>query len=254
MRKTVHARVAVLLVTASVVASGCAVNPMFGRLTDDQKAATYNAELGTNYLAAGELEPAQIKVLRALQQDPSNALANNTHAKLLVELDKPAAAEKAFQKSIRLDPKRAEYRNHYGIFLCGQGRTEQAIDQFLQAADNKFYRTPEFALDNAGVCAMQAGRHDLADQHFRDAIRQSAVFAPAILHMAELKLKTGDATLADAYYSRFVTLARQTPQSLYVGINIRRELGDSASADRFAEQLIKAYPRSSQARTVLASQ
>jgi len=114
------------------------------------------------------------------------------------------------------------YWYHYGIFLCGQGRTEQAIDQFLQAADNKFYRTPEFALDNAGVCAMQAGRHDLADQHFRDAIRQSAVFAPAILHMAEL--------------------------------NIRRELGDSASADRFAEQLIKAYPRSSQARTVLASQ
>lgn len=252
MRKTVHARLFAVLVTAAV--SGCATNPMFGRLTDDQKAATYNAELATNYLAAGELEPAQTKVLRALQQDPANALANNTYAKLLVQLDQPAEAGKAFSKSIRLDPQRAEYRNNFGIFLCDQGKTEQAIDQFLQAADNKFYRTPEFALDNAGVCAMEAGQFIVAEQHFRNAIRQRASFAPAILHMAELKLKTGDARLADAYYSRFLTLARQTPQSLYVGIGIRRELGDGQAADKFAEQLVKAYPRSSQARTVLASQ
>jgi len=240
------------MMTALVAVSGCATNPMFGRLTDDQKAATFNAELATNYLAAGELEPAQTKVRRALQQDPSNALANNTHAKLLVQLEKPEAAEKAFIKSIKLDPKRAEYRNNFGIFLCGRGETERAINQFLKAADNKFYQTPEFALDNAGVCAMESGRLDVADKHFRSAIRQSAEFAPAILHMAELKLKTGDATLADAYYSRFLTLARQTPQSLFVGVNIRRELGDNPTTDRFAEQLVKAYPRSSQARTLLS--
>ncbi len=252
MRKTVPARLAAIVVTATVLISGCATNPMFGRLTDDQKAASYNAELATNYLAAGELEPAQIKLQRALHQDPNNALANNTHAKLLVQLEQPDAAEKAFIKSIKLDPKRAEYRNNFGIFLCERGKTEEAIQQFLKAADNKFYRTPEYALDNAGVCAMEAGRHEMADKHFRNAIRQSAVFAPAMLHMAELKLKTGDATLADAYYSRFLTLARQSPQSLFVGINIRRQLGDNTAADRFAEQLVKAYPRSSQARTLAA--
>ena len=254
MRKSVHVRLAALVVAGSAVISGCAANPVFGHLSDKQKAATYNAELATNYLAAGELEPAQTKVLRALQQDPANALANNTHAKLLVRLEQYDAAEKSFRKSIKLDPKRAEYRNNYGIFLCERGKTEQAIGQFVKASENKFYQTPEFALDNAGVCAMEAGRYALADKHFRSAIRQSAVFAPAILHMAELKLKTGDATLADAYYSRFLTLARQTPQSLYVGVNIRRELGDAPSADRFAEQLVKAYPRSSQARTILATQ
>lgn len=254
MRMTVTVRCAAALVATALAASGCAGNPMFGRLTDDQKAATYNAELATNYLAAGELEGAQTKVLRALQQDPSNALANNTHAKLLVALEKPAAAERAFVKSIKLDPNRAEYRNNFGIFLCERGSTEQAIDQFLKAADNKFYRTPEFALDNAGVCAMEAAQHAAADKYFRNAIRQSAVFAPAILHMAELKLKTGDALLADAYYSRFLTLARQTPQSLYVGINIRRQLGDQPAAKRFAQQLVEAYPRSSQARTFLATQ
>ncbi len=252
-RRVRQSRLVPTLVLAAFL-SGCAATPMFGRLTDDQKAATYNAELATNYLATGELEQAQTKVLRALQQDPNNALANNTYAKLLVRLEKPAEAERAFAKSIRLDPKRAEYRNNFGIFLCEQGKTERAIEQFVLAADNKFYRTPEFALDNAGVCALEAGELAVADEHFRNAIRQSAVFAPALLHMAELKLKTGDATLADAYYSRFLTLARQTPQSLYVGINIRRELGDTPAAERFAEQLVKAYPRSSQARSYLSSE
>ena len=67
MRKSVHVRLAALVVAGSAVISGCAANPVFGHLSDKQKAATYNAELATNYLAAGELEPAQTKVLRALQ-------------------------------------------------------------------------------------------------------------------------------------------------------------------------------------------
>ncbi|OED42293.1 type IV pilus biogenesis/stability protein PilW [Chromatiales bacterium (ex Bugula neritina AB1)] len=250
MKKTV-----LLALTAlCTVASGCAMNPIYGRLTDDQKAASYNAELGTNYLATGDLEHAQLKLHRALSQDPDNALANNTFGKLLAELDKPAAAERSFLKSIKLDVNRAEYRNNYGIFLCDHERSDEAIEQFLKASENKFYKTPEFALDNAGVCAMDSNKLEEANLHLRAAIRQNPVFAPALLHMAELKLKTGDALLADAYYSRFLTLARQTPQSLYVGINIRRKLGDHSAVDQFAEQLVSAYPRSSQARTYLASQ
>ncbi len=250
MRKTVLT----VLITACTAVTGCAMNPMYGRLTDDEKAASYNAELATNYLATGALEQAQIKLRRALSQDPDNALANNTFGKLQAALDKPEEAERAFLKSIRLDVNRAEYRNNYGIFLCDNARADDAIEQFLAASENKFYQTPEFALDNAGVCAMDAGNLAAADTHLRAAIKQNAVFSPALLHMAELKLKTGDASLADAYYSRFLTLARQTPQSLFVGINIRRELGDQSAVDQFAEQLVTAYPRSSQARNYLASQ
>ena len=242
-----------LLVSVTAI-SGCAMNPTLGRLSDGQKAATYNAELGTNYLATGNLEQAQTKLQRALVQDANNALANNSNGKLLAALDDPAGAEKHFLKSIKLDEKRAEYRNNYGIFLCGQDRTEEAMVQFITASENKFYQTPEFALDNAGVCAMDAAQYQLADTHLRASIRKNPGFPPSMLHMAELKLKTGDALLADAYYSRYLGMARQTPQSLLVGIDIRRALGDSIAVDQFAKKLVSAYPRSSQARTFLASQ
>ncbi len=241
-----------VLAMAGVV-SGCTTKTAFGHLTSDDKASTFNAELGTNYLAAGELENAETKLQRALQQDPGNALANNTYGSLRAQLDDPTGAERAFIKSIRLDPKRAEYRNNYAIFLCDQGRTEEAIEQFVAASENKFYRTPEFALDNAGVCAMDAQRLALAETHLRSAIRINPNFGPSLLHMAELKLKTGDAAVADAYYARHSVLARPTPGSLAVGIDVKRAIGDNAAAEELARALVTNYPRSNQAKTFMAS-
>lgn len=241
------------VVVAVSVASGCTTRTAFGHLSSDEKASDFNAELGTNYLAAGELENAENKLQRSLAQDPANALANNSYGKLLAKLDDPKGAERAFKKSIRLDPKRAEYRNNYAIFLCDNGRTAEAVDQFVAASENKFYLTPEYALDNAGVCAMDGEQYALADKHMRSAIRVNPRFAPSILHMAELKLKTGDASLADAYYSRFLTIARQTPHSLAVGIDIKRASGDAAMANDFARTLVANFPRSAQARAFVAS-
>jgi len=235
------------------VASGCATKSTFDHLTSDDKASTFNAELGTNYLAAGELESAETKLQRALEQNPNNALANNAYAMLRAELDDPEGADNAFQKSIRLDAKRAEYRNNYAIFLCDRGRTEEAVDQFVTASENKFYNTPEYALDNAGVCAMDADQLALAETHLRSAIRLNPNFAPSMLHMAELKLKTGDADVADAYYSRHLSLTRHSPQSLAVGIKVKQAVGEQATADEFAQQLVTRYPRSKEAKGFLAA-
>ena len=104
------------------------------------------------------------------------------------------------------------------------------------------------------MCALEANQLEVAEAHLRGAIRLNADFAPAMLHMAELKLKSGDAVLAEAYYSRYLSLSRQTPSSLVVGYNIRRELGDQEAAEKFAQQLMTAYPQSAQAKTFLASQ
>jgi len=250
MKNIIKATALVVMVST---AAGCAAPTAFGHLSSDKKASAFNAELGTSYLAAGELESAEVKIERALQQDPLNALANNTHGKLRAALDDPKAADRAFTRSIRLDPKRAEYRNNYGIFLCDQGRTQEAISQFVQASENKFYRTPEFALDNAGVCALEANQVAEADNFLRSAIRLNPSFAPAMLHMAELKLKSGDAALADAYYSRYLSLGRHTPHSLAAGIQIKRAVGEGSAADNYAQQLVTNFPTSNQARTFLAS-
>jgi len=236
------------------VVSGCATTQsIVPNRSSDEKAAAFNAELANNYLATGELEQAEVKLKRALRQDPRNALANNTYGKLRAELDDPAEADKYFRKSIQLDSKRAEYRNNYAIFLCDHGKTNAAIEQFVLASENKFYRNPERALDNAGVCALEANNLPLADNYLRQAIKINPEFSPSMLHMAELKLKSGDADVADAYYSRFLSLSRHSPRSLAVGIDIMQALGDQGQAHELARELVTRYPRSKQARVYLAS-
>ena len=71
LKKTLMAG-AVLAMTG--VVSGCATKSTFDHLTSDDKASTFNAELGTNYLAAGELESAETKLQRALEQNPNLSL------------------------------------------------------------------------------------------------------------------------------------------------------------------------------------
>ena len=72
LKKTLKA--GALLAMIGIV-SGCSTKSTFDHLTSDDKASTFNAELGTNYLAAGELESAETKLQRALEQNPNNALA-----------------------------------------------------------------------------------------------------------------------------------------------------------------------------------
>ena len=100
---------------------------------------------------------------------------------------------------------------------------------------------------------MDADQLALAETHLRSAIRLNPKFAPTMLHMAELKLKSGDAAVADAYYARYITLARHTPSSLAVGINVKQAIGDHATANDLARSLVSNFPRSSQAKTYLAS-
>ena len=47
-----------------------------------QDAAQYNAQLGAQYLQRGDLDQAQEKLLKALEQDDKNALAHITYANL----------------------------------------------------------------------------------------------------------------------------------------------------------------------------
>ena len=219
-----------------------------------KKAAEVNAELGTRYLMRGELETAKEKLEKALEQNPRSAMANNAYARLQVRLRQPASAAEHFERAIELDPDIADYRNTYGIFLCGRGRLDDALEQFAAAANNPLYRTPEYAWDNAGLCALDAGAPARAEEHIRSALQVNPRFAPALLHMARAQLDQSQVQLADAYLTRYHKFQRPRPQSLWLGVQIARRLGDSARAANYGEQLLERYPQSSQATLYQQSQ
>lgn len=217
-----------------------------------QDAAQYNAQLGAQYLQRGELDQAREKLLKALEQNDDNALAHVTYAKLQARVAKPASAQVHFKRALQLEPEKAEHRNSYGIYLCQQEKYEEAKKQFREAAENPYYRTPEFALDNAGICMLDAERLDEAEGYLREALRVNPQFANAYLHMADLMHRRERLSVADAYYQRFVTYGRESAQSLSMGLKINRDAGNLKTAESLAGRLLNQFPASREAGEYLS--
>jgi len=240
-----------LLLTLVVLLHGCTGK---GELTPEkrQDAAQYNAQLGAQYLQRGELDQAREKLLKALDQDDNNSLAHATYANLQFRIGEPDTADEHFKRALRLDPDEAEYRNSYGIYLCGVGKYDGASKQFRAAADNPYYRTPEFALDNAGLCMLDADRLSDAESFLREALRVNPKFANAYLHMADLMHRKQRLTVADAYFQRYNAYGSESAESLLLGLQIKRDAGDLEAAESYASQLLNQFPASEQAGEYLS--
>ena len=244
-------RIVPALVLALAALSGCVSTGGAPRERPGE-AAMFNAELGAKYLARGDIAQARAKLEKALEQDDDNALAHRVYAELQDRVGETDSAREHFRTAIRLEPEDAEHRNSYGIFLCRMQEHEAAESEFVVAADNPYYRTPEFALDNAGLCMLEAGRESAAEDYLRRALRTNPRFANAYLHMAELMHRQERLTVADAYFQRYLAYARHTSESLLLGVSIKRDAGDAAAAERFAERLLDEFPASREAGEYLA--
>jgi len=236
---------------AVIVLTGCAGGESLSR-KDARDAAQNNAQLGANYLQRGNLNEARSKLEKALKQDDDNALAHVTYAQLQQRINSNKIAAKHFKIAIELEPEQAELRNSYGIFLCQTKAYGKAEKQFQNAAKNPFYPTPEYALDNAGLCMLDANKLNDAETYLRRALRANPQFANAYLHMADLLHRRERLQYADAYLQRFQTYAEDTAESLYLAMKIKRDSGDTPGARSYANRLLNDFPTSQEASDYLA--
>lgn len=210
-------------------------------------AAQSNTQLGVEYIKQKNYELAKDRLQKALEEEPNYALAHQVIAILYDRIGDSAQAEKHYRIALRLAPDDAESHNNYGQFLCSHERYEEADREYLIAAKNPYYKTPQVALLNAGMCMM--ARHDApaAEKYFRLALDKAPDFAAALYKMAELKFNEKNYLMARAWLERFQEVAEQTPQSLWLGVRTESALGDSKGSDNYALQLRGKFPQSDEA-------
>jgi len=229
-RTTVVGRKALFAACLLGLLSGCATtNTLNDATSSPTNAAQFNAELGASYLQRGDLDQARLKLEKALEQDRRNALAHVSFARLQQEINEYDRAQTHFKRALVLQPDEASHSNHYGVFLCETGDIDEAVTQFTNAASNPFYQTPEFALDNAGLCLLDAERLSQAE------------------HMADLTFRQQRLDIADAYLGRYERYASSSAASLLLGMNIKRATGDQDAAKGYANRLLNDFPKSRQA-------
>lgn len=146
--------------------------------------ARIHTELGAGYFSRGQYAIAlqELNIARAadLGYAPAYSVLGLVHA----ELREDRQAEESFRRAIDLSPNYSEAHNNYGLFLCQRGRAAN-LARFEAALSNPLYATPETALANAGVCAMEKGDMAAAEVYFIRALKRAPRQPTALLGMAD---------------------------------------------------------------------
>jgi type IV pilus assembly protein PilF len=236
-------RVFVLLGMAAVLAA-CSSSPAReeepSRANDplsELSAAQVYIEKGVHYMDEGLYDVALKDLTRAVELDSDNSEAYNALGVLYQRLDDASHADASFKKALSLKSDNFGARNNYGRFLCSQGRTAEAFDQFQKVIGTKLYNQPWIPLTNAGVCANSAGKRTDAEAYLRQALEVEPNFPPALLEMAKLSRETGQYMSARAFLQRYFAAAGPSPESLQLGIEIESTLGNTQAAGEYAQTL-----------------
>jgi type IV pilus assembly protein PilF len=214
-----------------------------GGKTDLKEAARLNTQLGIDYMRRGQYELALEKLKRALEQDSDLAAAHSTIALLYVRRGEADLAEEHYREALDLNKNDPGTLNNFGIFLCGQGEIEDAEEAFLKAAQNKDNPTAADAWANAGVCVRRDPKKlEKAETYLREALRLNPRHANALAQMAQVSHDRQDFLRARAFLQRYEAIAKPTAQTLWIGAQTERKLGDLQSARAYERRLRTDFP------------
>ncbi|HEY9198318.1 MAG TPA: type IV pilus biogenesis/stability protein PilW [Gammaproteobacteria bacterium] len=220
---------------------------------EKSNSAEANMELGVLYMREGKKAVALELLQKAIDQDPDLAEAHNAIAVLYENLGETDKADDHFRRAISLDSKNAQAHNNYGSFLCRNQRWDDAQEHFLAAATNPLYETPEVAYTNAGICANTAKETAKAEEYWRKALELNPRFPVALLYMARLSVNQKNYMQSRAYLQRLHELTKPNAESLWLGVQTERALGDRNAEASYSMLLKNNFPDSPQAKQLLGN-
>lgn len=210
--------------------------------------AEVNVELGLLYMREGQKSIALEKFQKAIEQNPNLPAAHNAIAVLYENLGETDKADSHYRRALSLDPKDSQAHNNYGSFLCKEKRWDDAEEHYLKAAANPLYETPELSYTNAGTCAFTAKDVAKAEKYWRKALELNPRFPPALMQMARLEVAQQNYLSARAYLQRLHELVRPNAETLWLGIQTERVLGDKNAEASYTLRLKNGFPDSPQAK------
>ena len=247
---------ALVILVAALGISAC-VTTVSGRQTPEanpEAAAQSNMQLGVGYLRQGNLQAAQEKLERAVEQNPDLVEAHMALGLVYERLDDPVEAEASYKRGVQVAGDDPDAMNAYAAFLCRvDGRRDDALKYFDRATDiplSKKFVNRAVIYTNAGVCVKPVDV-TRAEAYLRLALRTDPRYREALLQMADVAHQQKNDLQARAFLERYMAVGRATPEILWLGVQIEESNGDLAAAADYAERLKKDFPASRETRLLL---
>lgn len=241
-----------LMVMLWIGLTGCASSPTPG--VDKTRAAEANAELGLRYMLQGDHQVAMEKLQRALSFDERHAPSHHYIAELYRRLGRTSDAERHFALAVRYsETVDSTLHNNYGVFLCSQDQYEAGEAQLLKVLENPVYPQMAQVYENLGLCMEGKGDLQQAMAYLRQALAMNPRLPQSLLMMARLNFAMDNHLSVRAYLQRFRDVSPPTAESLWLGVQVERLLGDKDAVASYGLLLQQQFPDARETQLYLQS-
>lgn len=210
--------------------------------SDSAHSLDLQLRLARGYIERGEYAVAQEKLQKAQSINNRSPDVHTLLGFLNEKLRREDKAESHYRKALSLKSDDGGANNNLGWFLCRHKRYAEADAYFERAISDPFYKTPEMAAGNAGLCALKGNMSAKAETYLRQALSLNANQPSGLIGMAELMLQQRNYLKARAFLQRYESLGLRTPQALLLGAKIEEGNQNRQAADEYRSQLQMLYP------------
>lgn len=242
----------VSLASLLVLLSACSLFGSSG--SSNVEAADTQLQLGIRYMGMNKLAIAKEHLERSVDLNSKNVEARNALAYLYEKLNDFEAAEDSYEKALGLNSEDFSVLNNYGRFLCERGEYQEGMELLEQAVANPLNNRQWLAATNAGRCALMQDNSGIAEAYLRQALQVQPSYAPALLAMQKLSYQKGDYWAAKGFYERYVSVSRQTAESLWYAYQTERALGNQNAAEQYKKQLLESFPLAEETKRIYSAQ
>ena len=185
---------------AMLMLTGCQMN---GREDfDPETAALARMRLGLGYLAKANESEDNVKAAHynlklAAQYSPNNPQIMLAMAMFDQHVGEYNEAEMIYKRITLMQPGNGLYRVHYGSFLCGRDRYQEAKQQFAKSLELDRHRWKADTYEQYGYCAIQNGDKKTADLMFKQLFAYDTSRRTNVAKTAELYKNKGDNKIAN---------------------------------------------------------
>jgi len=169
---------------------------------DPEAAALARMRLGLGYLAKANESEENVKAAHynlklAAQYSPKNPQVMLAMAMFDQHVGEYNEAEMIYKRITLMQPGNGLFHVHYGSFLCGINRYQEAKQQFSKSLELDRHRWKADTYEQYGYCAIQNGDKQTADLMFKQLFEYDSSRRSNVVKTAELYKNKGDKKIAN---------------------------------------------------------
>lgn len=246
--------------TSWLFLSGCAGTSDSGQLAQGRgdrvtasdeslqhKRARIRVELALGYFEQGKTEIALDEIKQAIAIDPTYSDALSLRGLIYMRLNDFYLAEESFNKALLLTPHDSNVLHNMAWLKCQQARYPQAMQFFAQALANPQYGERAKTLMTQGLCQVRSGALHDAEASLLKSYEYDAGNPVTGFNLANVLFQKKEDVRAQFYIRRLNNTELANAETLWLGIKIERRLANLQAMNQLATQLIKRFPKSTEA-------